>query len=689
MRSKLILRSFLSPGDIVMLTAAVRDLHHCYPNQFETDVRTSCPQLWDFNPYLTPLTETDPGVQLIDCDYPLIHRCNETPYHCLHGYIEFLNDRLKLAIKPTAFKGDLHIADIEKSWCSQVCELTGEDTPFWIIVSGGKYDLTIKWWDVRRYQQVVDHFRGKIQFVQVGNMQHYHPKLDGVIDFRRKTDLRQLVRLVYHSQGVLCGVTALMHLAAAVETKAGDPVNRPCVVIAGGREPVHWEAYPHHQFIHTLGALSCCQNGGCWRSRTAPLGDGDDRDNPENLCLNVVRDLPRCMDMINAEEVIRRIELYYTGGALKYLSSAQAMVCHHAMLSAGANSFEDEPLNMYNARIALDSAVRDIPPYPGNCHGRGIVICGGGTANFTNAWVCINLLRHLGCRLPIQLWYLGEGELDDEMKSLVAPLDVECVDGNKIRKEYPVRILGESELKAYALLYSRFKEVLFLEANNVPVTNPEYLFETSEFRQTGAIFWPDRDRLAHSRFIWRVCGLPCDDQPEFESGQILANKEKCWEPLKLALWYNENSDFFYQHIHGEKETFQLAFRRLDKSYSMPEKAMHPLEGIKCQHDFQGNRIFQHRTRDRWTLSLNNKQVKDFWYEAECRSYLRSVQQIWDGSIGTSRSGGKPLRTSAQSAVRTIGPIGENAPNTQPENNRLESSTLPVGRVEVLLAGDQE
>lgn len=320
-----------------MLTAAVRDLHHCYPNRFETDVQTSCPQLWDFNPYLTPVAETDPGVQLIDCDYPLIHRCNETPYHCLHGYIEFLNDRLNLAIKPTAFKGDIHIADVEKSWCSQVHELTGEDTPFWIIVSGGKYDLTIKWWDARRYQQVVDHFRGRIQFVQVGNMQHYHPKLDGVIDLRCKTDLRQLVRLVYHSQGILCGVTALMHLAAAVETKGGDPANRPCVVIAGGREPVHWEAYPHHQFIHTLGALSCCQNGGCWRSRTAPLGDGDDRDNPENLCLNVVRDLPRCMDMISAEEVIRRIELYFTGGAVNYLSSAQATVCHQTMLSAGAN----------------------------------------------------------------------------------------------------------------------------------------------------------------------------------------------------------------------------------------------------------------------------------------------------------------------------------------------------------------
>ena len=50
---KLILRNFQSPGDIVMLTAAVRDLHRCYPGEFLTDVRTSCPELWENNPYLS------------------------------------------------------------------------------------------------------------------------------------------------------------------------------------------------------------------------------------------------------------------------------------------------------------------------------------------------------------------------------------------------------------------------------------------------------------------------------------------------------------------------------------------------------------------------------------------------------------------------------------------------------------
>ncbi len=315
---KIVLTNFQSPGDIVMLTAAVRDLHRCYPGQFITDVRTSCPQLWENNVFIAPLDQTEPDVDTIPCEYPLIHQSNTLPYHFLFGFIDHLNARLSLNIRPTAFKGDVPLSSLEKSWMSQVQELTGEDTPFWIVVAGGKYDFTTKWWDPDRYQDVIDHFAGRIQFVQVGETQHHHPPLNGVIDLRGQTDLRQLVRLVYHAAGVLTPVSLLMHLAAAIETKPGMPRQRACVVVAGGREPPQWEAYPHHQFIHTNGALPCCDDGGCWKSRVKPLGDGDEKDLPEHLCTDVVGELPHCLDMITAGDVVRRIELYYAAGSLSY-----------------------------------------------------------------------------------------------------------------------------------------------------------------------------------------------------------------------------------------------------------------------------------------------------------------------------------------------------------------------------------
>ena len=306
---KWIFENWLSPGDIVMLTAAIRDLHHAYPGRFLTDVRTSCPALWEHNPHLTPLNKEDTDVRSMVCHYPLIHQCNERPYHFIHGFIEYLNGELGLRIRPTAFKGDIYLSDEEKARPSMVQEALGKPTPYWIMAAGGKYDYTIKWWHRRRWQEVVDHFRDRLMFVQVGEKGHYHPPLKGVLDLRGKTTLRELIRLVYHADGVVCPVTLHMHLAAAVPLPPGRKRLRSCVVIAGGREPAHWEQYPGHHFLHTIGQLECCAAGGCWKSRTVPLGDGSPLEAPEALCRDVtLGGLPRCMEMITARKVCGFIE---------------------------------------------------------------------------------------------------------------------------------------------------------------------------------------------------------------------------------------------------------------------------------------------------------------------------------------------------------------------------------------------
>lgn len=328
MRRKLILSCNLSPGDIVMMTAAVRDLHLAHPGKFATDVRTPAGQLWENNPYLTPLSDDDPGVEIIPMRYDLIHQSNEGAHHFIHGYVRHLEEVLGLRIPVTRFRGDIHLSNLEMSWLSQIQEdPIGWNEEFWILIAGGKHDFTAKWWDPARYQRVVDHFTGRIQFVQCGEANHFHPRLRGVIDLVGKTDIRQFVRLMHHAAGVICPVTFAMHLAAAVPVKPGRPKNRACVVIAGGREPSQWEKYGHHRFLETNGALPCCDNGGCWKSRCQPIGDGDEKDRPDQLCLNPVaiapdRVIPRCLDLITAADVIRAVELYYDGGALEYLPIA-------------------------------------------------------------------------------------------------------------------------------------------------------------------------------------------------------------------------------------------------------------------------------------------------------------------------------------------------------------------------------
>ena len=361
----LLLRNPQSPGDIVMLTAAVRELHRAFPGEYQTWVETRCPELWFHNPYLTKLDAADPVVRVIDCHYPAINHSNRVPKHFLWGFVQHLGEQLGVRLEPTEFRGDIHLSEKETRTIPQVMEATGADLPYWIIGAGGKYDYTIKWWATERWQAVVDAFKGRIVFVQVGESGHHHPALQNVIDLRGRTTLRQLVRLVHHAAGVLCPVTCLMHLAAAVPVRSGRPKKRACVVVAGGREPVGWVEYPQHRFLHTGGALRCCDNGGCWKARTVPLGDGDEKDAPSRLCVQpvIARDegttdctdghgfsnkaseksvssvvpnsafesmppssstmLPRCMDMITAADVVRAVGSYYEGGALEFISAEQ------------------------------------------------------------------------------------------------------------------------------------------------------------------------------------------------------------------------------------------------------------------------------------------------------------------------------------------------------------------------------
>ena len=53
-----------------------------------------------------------------------------------------------------------------------------------------------------------------------------------------------------------------------------------------------------------------------------------------------------------------------------------------------------------------------------------------------------------------------------------------CVNAQEVRKIHPVRTLNGWELKPFALLNSPFQEVLLLDADNVPVVDPAFLFET-------------------------------------------------------------------------------------------------------------------------------------------------------------------------------------------------------------------
>jgi hypothetical protein len=261
------------------------------------------------------------------------------------------------------------------------------------------------------------------------------------------------------------------------------------------------------------------------------------------------------------------------------------------------------------------------------------VMCSG-QRHFPSAWVCIRMLRHLGCELPIELWHLSAAELPPSMREAAERYSVQCIDAGEIRQRHPVRLLNGWELKAYAILHSSFEELLFLDADNVPIRNPEFLFESKPYLQSGAVFWPDLKRLAADRQIWSICRVPYRDEPEFESGQILLDKRRCWKALQLTMHLNEHSDFYYDHIHGDKETFHMAWRMLEQPYAMMPWPVHQLRGVMCQHDFEGRRLFQHRNFYKWVLHGQNPRVPGFEMEDTCREFVRELARELNGSVAT-------------------------------------------------------
>lgn len=318
--TKLLLLNRLAPGDILVMTNAVRDLKKAYPD-FQIDVRTPCNQIFDNNPYITHLQYDESQYQrlnskfsklegindfekhidyiddilVIDMHYPMIHTSGVGGWHFSYGHRDWLEQILKLKIPQTDIRPDIFLSDNEKNWPSPVLAANGFNEPYWVLNAGSKGDYTLKQYPF--YQQVVDRLEDKVNLVQVGLRSHNHPLLDGCIDMLGKTDnVRDLFRLIYHAQGVISCVSFHMHIAAALR--------KPCVVVAGAREGTRWELYPNHQFLYVNGCLPCATYDGCWKSK-----HGD--------CNNKKENIPMCMHLIRPEDIVRSVERYYEGGMIE------------------------------------------------------------------------------------------------------------------------------------------------------------------------------------------------------------------------------------------------------------------------------------------------------------------------------------------------------------------------------------
>ena len=302
-KRKVILRNGQSPGDLIVWTRAIGDLAMSYPN-YEIAIECPAMEVFENSPHITQLDKSDPEVEVFNIEYPEIHVSGWSGIHFSDSWRHDMEKKLGVPIKKTGIRPELWISDEEKGWWNQVhCEFN-DDCQFWVLNAGRKSDNELK--QYHRWQEVVDlfnkRFNGKVKIVQIGHKDHVHPQLKGVLNLIGKTDLRQLIRLIYHADGTV-GPISLQFVASAA-------FGQPAVCVAGGKEGPRWQSYNWIRFLTNVGSCPHAEFDGCWL--------GGDKGKCPNLVDVKGEKIPRCFDTIKPHQIADAIWSYYEGGKLSF-----------------------------------------------------------------------------------------------------------------------------------------------------------------------------------------------------------------------------------------------------------------------------------------------------------------------------------------------------------------------------------
>lgn len=295
-------------GDILTMTSAIRDFKTTYPNT-RVGVITTAMHIWDHNPHIdhqfrssiddSKIVKIGPGF--------LTNKSNLWNFHMTNAFRLDIENKLGIRFTQGEMRPDIWMTQEEYDR-KPVIDI---DKPYWIFIYGGEPGWPSK--QYHRWQEVIDILKDDIQFVQLGVKGHPYPRLENVIDYVGKTEdrntgIRDLFNIFLHSQGSLGLVSMHMHLSACF--------NNPCVVLAGAREPAWFTQYFGHQYVQTNGTMACSETRACWACK---LEGCRNLVKPEKLNEgHNTKQVPKCVDIIEPEQVAEAVRSYYKGGRLEY-----------------------------------------------------------------------------------------------------------------------------------------------------------------------------------------------------------------------------------------------------------------------------------------------------------------------------------------------------------------------------------
>ncbi|MCJ1376777.1 hypothetical protein MMC20_008022 [Loxospora ochrophaea] len=225
---------------------------------------------------------------------------------------------------------------------------------------------------------------------------------------------------------------------------------------------------------------------------------------------------------------------------------------------------------------AKNASALDLVYTPGT---RGLVSTAGG--RYLPVFVIsLRMLRRTGCSLPMEVFLRSDEEYESYICESVLPsLNAKCVIISQILKNAasPQSLdVAHYQLKSFAIIFSSFEDLLFLDADCFPVQDPTSLFSSEPFVSYGLVTWPDFWIISASYFYYRISSQaepPTTSRASSEAGEIFYSKRKHQESILLSTYYNYYGPSHYYRLlsqggpgEGDKETFLAAAAALSEPY---------------------------------------------------------------------------------------------------------------------------
>ena len=250
-------------------------------------------------------------------------------------------------------------------------------------------------------------------------------------------------------------------------------------------------------------------------------------------------------------------------------------------------------------------------PYQRNT--RGIVTAAGGGRYFGPLVVSLRMLRRTGSKLPVEVFLSSWAEYDQQLCEHILPqLNAKCrILSDMFSLTPALDIVSDYQYKVFAILFSSFEDVFFLDADSFPVINPDPVMTIDPFKSLGLVTWPDMWAQTSSKWFFAIAGVPCPPVNRFstDGGQILYSKRKHGASLLLATYYNYYGPDYYYRLQsqnawgqGDKETFLHAALALNMPFYDVKTALWNVGQWESESNFRHVGMAQYHPGDEYSLS---------------------------------------------------------------------------------------